>query len=392
MKKEGFYSSGEFAKLAHVTKKTLRYYNDHKFLVPSYVNENGARFYTDQDFERLQQILLLKYLNFSLDDIREMTLTDSSEHSLSASLDMQLRLLEDRMEQMQTVREILLDTRTAVEKEEKVDWSRLMGLIHETGMENSLKAQYRNVSNIEARIDLHRLCSFNKKGWFPWLYDVADIQDKQTVLEVGCGNGRFWIENYERIPQDVHILLTDSSEGILRDLQKEQLSGDDRFSMEVMDFHELRMEDDSVDMVVANHVLFYAKDMDCVLREVRRVLKPGGKFVCSTYGANHMKEISELVKEFDDRIVLAAEQLFEIFGKDNGKELLRKYFDDVQWVEYEDYLTVTNADLLIAYILSCHGNQNRYIVDHYKEFRSFVRNKVENGLRITKEAGVFLGM
>ena len=71
MKKDGFYSSGEFAKMAHITKKTLRYYDAHNILKPSYLTPYGARFYSDEDFARLQQILLLKYLGFSLDDIRE---------------------------------------------------------------------------------------------------------------------------------------------------------------------------------------------------------------------------------------------------------------------------------------------------------------------------------
>ena len=49
MKKEGFYSSGEFARMAHVTVRTIRYYDSHDILKPSFVNESGARFYTDED-------------------------------------------------------------------------------------------------------------------------------------------------------------------------------------------------------------------------------------------------------------------------------------------------------------------------------------------------------
>ena len=73
MHKEGFYSSGEFAKKANVTVRTIRFYDKKNLLKPSYVNENGARFYTDADFARLQQILLFKYLGFSLDDIKNIT-------------------------------------------------------------------------------------------------------------------------------------------------------------------------------------------------------------------------------------------------------------------------------------------------------------------------------
>lgn len=54
-------------------------------------------------------------------------------------------------------------------------------------------------------------------------------------------------------------------------------------------------------------------------REVKRVLKPGGRFVCSTYGSEYMKEVSELVQSFDDRIVLSAEKLYERFGRENGR-------------------------------------------------------------------------
>ena len=54
MKKDGFYSSGEFAKMAHITKKTLRYYDAHNILKPSYLTPYGARFYSDEDFARLQ--------------------------------------------------------------------------------------------------------------------------------------------------------------------------------------------------------------------------------------------------------------------------------------------------------------------------------------------------
>lgn len=39
MKLPGYYSLGEFAKKAHITKKTVRYYDEHNILKPSYVND-----------------------------------------------------------------------------------------------------------------------------------------------------------------------------------------------------------------------------------------------------------------------------------------------------------------------------------------------------------------
>ena len=77
MHKDNYYSSGEFAKMAGVSVRTIRFYDQKDILKPSYLNDSGARFYTDQDLARLQQILLLKYLGFSLKDIKELIVDDN---------------------------------------------------------------------------------------------------------------------------------------------------------------------------------------------------------------------------------------------------------------------------------------------------------------------------
>ncbi len=110
MNKPGYYSSGQFARMANVTVRTIRFYDSHNILKPSYVNEKGARFYTDSDFARLQQILLLKYLGFSLDEIRELTIDDGGSSYLLNSLYLQQKLVEDRMEQMQQVYKAIGET------------------------------------------------------------------------------------------------------------------------------------------------------------------------------------------------------------------------------------------------------------------------------------------
>ena len=97
MKIPGFYSSGEFARMAQVSVRTIRFYDKQNILKPSYVSPSGARFYTDSDLARLQQILLLKYLGFSLDDIREMTIGDSDYHFMVSSLKMQKLFFRTRL-------------------------------------------------------------------------------------------------------------------------------------------------------------------------------------------------------------------------------------------------------------------------------------------------------
>lgn len=387
-----YYSSGEFARMAQITVRTVRYYDKQNILKPSLVTPTGARFYTEEDFARLQQIMLLKYLGFSLDDIRELTVNDSNYSYLEHSLEQQQNLVRDRIEQLQLVEQAIGETVTEIRQQQNVDWNRMRELIHLTGMENSLKAQYRNSTNISARIRLHRLFSSNKQGWFPWIYEQCQITEGMKILELGCGNGRLWIENKAKLPADCEIILSDISEGMIRDVRREQSLQDDRFSFAAFDCHAIPYEDASFDLVIANHVLFYCKDVDRVCSEVGRVLKPGGRFVCGTYGVAHMQEVSRLVTQFDDRITLSGENLYEHFGKENGAQALAPYFAEVDWQQYEDALIVTQAEPLIEYVLSCHGNQNQYILEKYNKFRKYVEGQIRNGYTITKDAGIFISV
>lgn len=397
MKLSGYYSSGQFARLAGVSLKTIRFYDKKNILKPSYRNPAGARFYTEEDFAKLQQILLLKYLGLSLEDIKELAINTSDQHLLLNSLKLQKKFIKDRMEQLQLVEAALNNTLETMEQEQQVDWSHMLDLIHLTGMEKSLKTQYQDAGNISARIRLHRDYSVNRQGWFPWIYEQCGLTSGMQVLELGCGNGALWTENLSRFPKGVQVVLSDVSEGMIRDARRAvtervELTGSDAtaFSFSVFDGHKIPYEDASFDLVIANHVLFYCEDIEKVCREVKRVLKPGGRFLCSTYGNSHMKEITHLVQDFDSRIVLAAEKLYERFGLENGQGLLEKVFPEVFPVYYEDEIQINTPEPLLEYILSCHGNQNQLLLDKYKEFKAFVTEKTRYGFNITKEAGLFV--
>ena len=365
MKKDGYYSSGEFARMAHVTLRTIRYYDKQNILKPSYVTESGARFYTDEDFARLSQILLLKYLGFSLDDIREMTIDDSDYHFMENSLNIQLKLVRDRIEQMQLVEKAIQDTTEAIRSQHAIDWNQMLDLIHLTGMEKSMKNQYQNASNISSRINLHSLYSQNKQGWFPWIYKQCQIHPGMRILELGCGDGALWTQNIQFLPQDISITLSDLSSGMIRDARRALGRKDKRFSFEVFDCAKIPHKGCNFDLVIANHVLFYCEDIPAVCNEIQRVLVPGGKLICSTYGSHHMQEVSQL-------------------------DILAPYFSDISWESYNDSLLVPDAEPLISYILSCHGNQNQYLLNKYTDFRGFVSRKTKDGFFITKDAGIFL--
>ena len=398
MKLPGYYSSGQFARMAQVSVRTIRFYDKQNILKPSYVTPSGARFYTDSDFVKLQQILLLKYLGFSLDDIKDMTIRDMDPHLLRNSLAMQKKLVADRIEQMQLVENAIDNTVSALDNNQQIDWSQMLHLIHLTGMEKSLKSQYENANNISARIRLHKDYSTNKQGWFPWIYETgispilntpSSFTSSFQILELGCGEGSLWTENLDKLPANIHITLTDISEGMIRDVRR-NLGNDTRFSYDSFDCHKIPAQTDTYDLIIANHLLFYCENIPQVCSEIKRVLKPNGVLLCSTYGSGHMKEITQLVQKYDKHVILAAENLYDIFGLENGASILNDFFSEIELKRYEDSIIINQAEPLIEYILSCHGNQNQYLLEKYQDFRLFVEKQVQNEYKITKDAGFFL--
>lgn len=411
MHKDGYYSSGEFAKKSNVSVRTIRYYDQQNILKPSLLTDEGVRFYTDSDFTRLQQILLLKYLGFTLDDIRNMTIGDSDYHVLKNSLELQKRMIQDKIAQMQLVCKAIEETEDSIKEGKGVDWSNMLEIIHLTNMEDSMKNQYINAGNISARINLHNRFSVNKQGWFPWIYEQCGIVKGMRILEIGCGDGTLWVDNIGQLAmtgkrnefsgkkKNIYIELTDISEGMIsdarRNIKKATESWKERdidvsFRFRVASCEKTGAKDESYDLVIANHVLFYCKNVNKALDEIARVLKPGGVLVCSTYGSRHMQEISSLVSGYDKRIALEADKLFEKFGLDDGDKILKKHFSDVERRDYKDALVVDEAEPLVDYILSCHGNQKEYLVDKYTDFKKYVEKKLVKPMTITKEAGVFV--
>lgn len=385
-----YYKTGEFARMANVSIRTIRYYDQKGLLKPSTKTASGYRLYSDDDFVKLQQILTLKYLGFSLDEIFSMTLkTDRT--SLKQSLELQSKLINQRISHLQSVQEAIVETTHLLDSSTAIDWEKVLHLIHLSTMEDNIVEQYKNAANVEIRIRLHEKYSVNPVHWFNWLYDQYHFCGDENILEIGCGNGQLWMMNKAKISETLKITLSDLSYGMIADA-KDNLGEKTNIRYVQADAQHLPFEDNSFDVVIANHVMFYLKDLSLALKEIKRVLKKDGVFFASTYGSHHMKEIRELVQDFNPKVTLSPVSLFDVFGLDNGKDILTPYFNKIEQRNYDDHLEVTDMDEVANYIMSCHGNQLEYISQDYDGFRKLLRTKMKNKkfFYITKEAGLFI--
>ena len=377
-----YYKTGQFARLANVSERTIRYYDKIGLLKPSFVMENGYRQYSDLDLLKLQKILSLKHLGFSIEEIFPMVMDNTN---LKESFELQIDLIEDKISHLQSLKDAL----KRASQSSDLSWNMILSLVQLSNEETNIIEQYKNAKNLNDRISLHEKYSTNSQGWFNWLFEKIDFSKVNRLLELGCGNGKLWQENTIDL-RNREIFLSDISEGMVDEVRT-KLGSD--FNCIVVNAEKIPFKDAYFDMIIANHVLFYLNDLNQGLKEIDRVLKPNGVFYCSTYGKEHMKEITELVQNFDSHINLSNHSLYDIFGLENGEAILKKYFSNVQRLEYPDSLEITESKPLIDYIMSCHGNQNEILGPRLNEFKEYIDELLKkNGkIVVTKHAGLFIG-
>ena len=248
--------------------------------------------------------------------------------------------------------------------------------------------QYRDSGNLRARMGLHERFSVNPYGWFRWVLDRLALPPGSRILELGCGPGRLWLENADRCAADWRLTLTDYSLGMAREAHDAvtravpQL----RITAANVDAQALPFADAGFDAVIANHMLYHVPDRQRAFAEVRRVLRPGGRFCAATNGIRHLQELDALLAGTP----LAEARPFTAlaFTLENGAGQLAPIFPHITLARYEDALVVTEAAPLLDYIRSMSAHA---VIDHQALAATIAAHLARDGaIGITKDTGMFV--
>ncbi|HEX6035939.1 MAG TPA: methyltransferase domain-containing protein, partial [Anaerolineales bacterium] len=211
--------------------------------------------------------------------------------------------------------------------------------------------QYRDASNLDARVVIHKRFSTNPYGWMTWVFDrLLKLPEDAKILELGCGPGYLWKENINRIPAGWRITLSDLSSGMLDAAWRNLVVTGRAFQFREIDAQAIPFEDESFDGVIANHMLYHVPDRPRAILEFKRVLKPGGMLMVTSVGENHMKEMMDWYRQV--HVSKIWESFANPFTLENGLEQLKPYFPNVLLARYEDNLGITEVEPIMAYIRS----------------------------------------
>ena len=159
------------------------------------------------------------------------------------------------------------------------------------------------------------------------------------IIELGFGHGEVLGEMRSRFP-DCSFYGLDLSKRYTA-IARERMGAAAVFTLG--DMERLPYSDASFDAVVTCWTLYFMNDLDAALREMRRVLRPGGIFVAATNARDHMHEYTELAATAV-RDALGREMSPDIdvrFDVDTGGDAVRRCFPDTTLREWHGMLTLT---------------------------------------------------
>lgn len=347
------FTAGELAKNLGISARTVQFYDEKGILKPIDHSEAGYRMYDESSVETLQKILMLRFLDFSLEQVGDMIGADNAD--VRQSLKEQEKLLLRKIDHLERV---LATVRQAQTSENDTLWQKLRQIIEITQEREFTIEQYQDEGNLNKRINIHDY-STAEVGFYPWMLEKLHLEPGMRILEIGCGNAAFWKAVAPCLPEKLEIHLTDYSEGMLESAEKTVMEIQETFpekhltfTLAKKDAEKFTCSSTDFDRIMANHLLFHMKKdtRPALYQTIRKLLKKDGIFSCSLIGREHNRELHHLVKRFYPKIKIRSES-FDIF-LETAEDELQPFFPRIESWEQKNDLLVPDAELIYNYVAS----------------------------------------
>ena len=177
---QGYMTVGEIARKMDVTVRALQHYDREGLLSPSAMSEGGRRLYTDKDIIKLHQILSLKHLGFSLNDIKNRLIPLDTPAEIAdilmeqaATVKQKIESLSESLRELEVLREEVLQMQT-------VDFKKYADIIVNLQMKNDF---YWLIKHFDDQTLDHIRNHFDKDSGMAFMNTFMQLQDEAIRLQ-----------------------------------------------------------------------------------------------------------------------------------------------------------------------------------------------------------------
>lgn len=175
-----YMTVGEVAKKMGVTVRALQYYDRENLLSPSSESEGGRRLYTHKDVIKLHQILSMKHLGFSLDEIKNRLTSLDSPADVACALTEQATIIQEKISSLSEALDEIEALKVEVLQMQQVDFKKYADIIVNLQMKNEF---YWLIKYFDDKTLDYIRNRFDKDSGLDMIETFKRLQDKTVQLQ-----------------------------------------------------------------------------------------------------------------------------------------------------------------------------------------------------------------
>ena len=218
--------------------------------------------------------------------------------------------------------------------------------------------QYRTAANLAARQSIYQFRQ-SEPELPAAVLDLAGLTGAETLVDVGCGNGPYLAELARR-GHGGRVLGVDLSAGMLRAARAAAPAA----GLAAGDAAAIPAADNVSEVTLVPHMLYHVPDRLGAVRELRRITRDGGAVLVVLNGADHLRELREVLSAASADVGVPAGRVWAevgadgaVLGLDAGAELLGSVFRTVERHDFHAELVIPSPEPVLDYVRSMRGTQ-----------------------------------
>lgn len=234
-----------------------------------------------------------------------------------------------------------------------------------------MKIDYKETtSDLISRINIHD--KFGSRNIDEWMLKILDLEEGMKILDAACGSGKQCSSFYTTLKGNCDITGGDVSEELLTKAKQLSKEKNQDIKFQTLNFNEpFQFADNEFDLLSCCFAIYYSEDIPFTIREIHRVLKPGGKLFTTGPMPENKLTFYEIIREATNKpfpkMPGSSRYASEILSA------IKNTFTEVDVQIFKNPLTFPTAEPFLEYTRASLSEDRKLWGDFFTEKDSFIK-------------------